>query len=86
MELTKRDGKWWIEGADPYHIDGDGPYTDYGPYDTKSLAADDLRGLRAFEKLFLLECQEGRQGNASAGQFEAIPASAADADLAPCAA
>ncbi len=56
MELIKRDGKWWIAGADPYYIDDEGPFTSYGPYDTKSQAMDDLRGIRRFEKLIQEEC------------------------------
>jgi hypothetical protein len=58
VELTKREDGWWIEGCDPYYVDGDGPYTSYGPYATKADAADDLRGLRAFEKMFQEECTE----------------------------
>jgi hypothetical protein len=58
VELEKRTDGWWIEGAEPYHIDGTGPRTDYGPYRTKAEAAGDLRGLRAFERLFLEECPE----------------------------
>ena len=60
MELTRRDDGWWIDGAEPYYFDGDGPFTDYGPYCTKAAAADDLRGLRAFEKLIQEECPEHR--------------------------
>ena len=58
MDLTRRDDGWWIEGADPYRIDGDGPFADYGPYDTRARAIDDLRGLRRFEKLVQKECPE----------------------------
>ncbi len=83
MELTKHDGKWWIEGSDPYYIDGAGPFVDYGPYDTKAQAADDLRGLRAFEKLLLTEGEKGEQGRPSAGQPEVIPADVSDEELTP---
>jgi hypothetical protein len=86
VELTRRDNGWWIQGADPYYVDGAGPFVDYGPYDNKGQAADDLRGLQAFEELFLIECEKGKQGGPSAGQLEAIPANASDTELMPCSA
>ena len=52
MELMKRKDGWWIDGADPYFVDGSGPHTNFGPYHTKQAAAHDLRGLRAFERVF----------------------------------
>jgi hypothetical protein len=65
VELTKRDDGWWIEGADSYHVDGAGPFTDYGPYRTKAEVTDGLRRLRRFEKLFLEECPERRSVTSS---------------------
>ena len=58
MKLAKRDDGWWIEGAAPYFIDDTGPFTDYGPYETKADASDGLRGLRRFEEIVRGECPE----------------------------
>ncbi len=43
MKVVKKDGSWWITG---YDDDSE----DFGPYDTKADAEDDMRGLKRFDK------------------------------------
>lgn len=42
---------WWIEGIEPYYVDGEGPYSRLGPYETEAEARDDWRGIKHFHTL-----------------------------------
>ena len=50
MEITNHHGSWWVSDVEPYSVDGEGPYTEYGPYDTKKEAEAVLRGVERFYK------------------------------------
>lgn len=39
--LLRHEGKvWWVTGLPAYFVDGEGPYTEVGPYDTRAEASE----------------------------------------------
>jgi len=44
--LQQRNGKWWITGETPYYVDGEGPFTECGPYDNRAEADSDRKGMQ----------------------------------------
>ena len=45
VKLAKRRDGWYISGVPPFSVDGI-PCDEYGPYETKADAADDMRGVK----------------------------------------
>ncbi len=51
MQVIKRRDGWWITGTEPYYADGEGPFTEYGPYETKQEAESAMRAVTRFYTL-----------------------------------
>ena len=49
LTIKKRRDGWWIEGVEPFTVDGE-TFDTYGPYDTRAAARSDRDGVIRFYK------------------------------------
>ena len=46
LGLKRVGGNWWITDLPIYYADGEGPFTECGPYDTRESAESDRKGMQ----------------------------------------
>ena len=64
-----RKATWYITGTWPYTVDGEGPYHEYGPYDTKEEAKEVIAAIkRTMEEIL----HEGLDQGQLALEFERV--------------